>query len=82
MRLNQFSDLTVEEFRKTYLAESIAQPNAFQCTGPQYPKKDSFDKNFTTESSKFHRYQRNARLRRWRTRSMQVWLRLCHCCRR
>lgn len=64
MRLNQFSDLTIEEFTKTYLTESPAQSNAYQCTGPQYPKKDSFDKNFTTESSKSKRYQRNAHLRR------------------
>lgn len=51
LRLNHFSDLTVEEFKKSYLSEHEAKAD-FACTAPAHPKKTSFNDTFYVDESK------------------------------
>ena len=63
LRLNQFSDLTAQEFRSTYLSDHVPTDD-FTCKGPQYPKKTTFNDSFMTNQSIFSLILRHAYRRR------------------
>ncbi len=76
LRLNQFSDLTVEEFKKTYLSE-YPSTGDFTCTGPTYNKTTTFNETFYVEKGKIYSNFRDVDSSGY-TRPMHFWVCVCH----
>jgi hypothetical protein len=53
LRLNQFSDLSNEEFSDKYLSKDISSLGDFTCSGPQAPHKDAFNETYNIDSSNY-----------------------------